>query len=146
MVSDYILLRGVLVMGTIWALIWVAEILWRWHKDRKTAQQIIDGVVPQDYSEISRVAQEMNARDDVTQDGMAFRHNANQLLRIRNTVALIRVDGYDRAMHDRETRIAFQIGVKNNPHPRHSGEAKQWVRGYCQGCNVANPKPYMDKA
>jgi hypothetical protein len=149
MVNDRILLIGVVVLGAVWFITELAEVLLNWRKRRQVRRQIKAGVVPVDYEMVATQAKAMN--DDVEEkaargqivDTPTFRQNAADLHRVRSKVAGIRDKGYVAGSSDKEHKVAVEIGLGNNPWPKGSGEAKQWVRGYCMGACITDPKQYM---
>jgi len=132
---------GLIMAGAVGYIVYT---LWLEYKRRKLSDQIRKGEVPVDYSQVAKRSQELN--NQVELGNPTFRQNVNDLTHLRERVGLIRLSGYDRAISDRNKGLKFSVGVAATPYPKGSGEAKQWVRGYCQGRNVRPPGPYMRKA
>lgn len=116
--------------------------LWLYRKWRvsRGKKMLKAGKIPTNYSEAVAAAQ--------TEDNADPRSKGTNptLLRVRKQVGLIRFRGFLRGEVDRDNNVSFKHGVNACPHKRGSGEAKQWVRGYCQARNVMDPKKYMDRA
>jgi len=148
--KDETLLTIMVLALMVWALLWIAEKIYTgWWKPRSEWRQVInEGKVPADYSAVGRVAKALNERviSASVLDSKELEGNQASLDLLRTRVARIRVAGYDRATSDSSIGVRFRIGVARSPHPTGSGEAKQWVRGYCMGANVPDPRPYMDAA
>ena len=146
--NDSIVIPVVTFLFGVWGSLWVLGVVLELLRKRRLRKDIREGTIPVDSDQISEAVQEMNAEDSFDKDlpPPHLRHNLSNLKRIRSDVATIRLDGYSRGVIDYGLKISFDVGVRANPHPPGTGAAKQWVRGYCMGTNVINPKPYMDKA
>lgn len=130
--------------GLAGSLGYIVYTFWLEYKRQKLTDQIRKGEVPVDYSQVAKRSQEMNNQIELGNPN--FRKNINDLTHLRVKVGHIRLRGYDRAVADRDKGLKFTAGVKATPYPKGSGEAKQWVRGYCQGANVRDVKRYYDSA
>lgn len=154
MLQDDTLFIGVGAMLAIWALAWVADVLWKRHKKRDLWKHIRENRVPVDYDRVAEAVREANDPGNIVKEAKSHagvgpptqRQNLSDLKRLRSNVARIRVNGYDRAVSDRENKVEFAWGVTRTPYPKGTGEAKQWVRGYCIGANVRDIKRYYDAA
>lgn len=148
-ISDKTFLASVAVMLAIWGLVGLTGWLIKIYKKRVLWQNIEDNVVPVDYDQVADAVREMNSPDMILREAMdrpQVRHNLGNLQRLRTHVSIIRSDGYDRAVSDQLTRIGFEAGVTSGPFKKGTGEAKQWVRGYCMGANVTDIKRYYRAA
>ena len=141
--NDYIM-NVLIYAGIAGAVGLVIYNIWLEYRRRKLTQQIRDNIVPVDYDQVAKRAREMN--DQIELGNPDFRKNTNDLRRLRENVAIIRLDGFDRAVSDAFKGLKFTLGVSATPHPKGSGEAKQWVRGYCQGANVSDIERYYRAA
>ena len=156
MTSDATLIMVVFIgasayIGTVMAQAIVAIIDWLRDRRRSSAEDlegsINEGTVPRDYSRKMKAA--MEEVNSIQQFATDFRDSERAIGRLealkalRTTVAHIRQDGYVRGEAHRHKGI-FNPG--SCPHRKGSGTAQQWVRGYCQGANVLDPKPYIDEA
>ena len=128
-----------------------------WWRNRSAEQavesfeeNINDGTIPRDYSKQMKAAMEaVNARQVAATESEDLIESESAIARferlksLRTTVAEVRYNGYVRGEAHRHKGIFNTAGC---PHPTGSGAAQQWVRGYCQGANVLDPKPYIDEA
>jgi hypothetical protein len=133
--------------GFISSSIKAYKFLKRRREDRQTDATIAAGKVPVDYDLVARRVRDLNDLD-ACQDAIVpeTRARLGQMKRMRETVSIIRLRGYDRALDDRVNSIDVDLGLKNNPHEKGSGEAKQWARGYLMGANVRDIKRYIAAA
>ena len=137
-----IVVFGLLVWFTIGA-VGLFRTARKWWKGHKTREEILRGVVPVDYQLVIEEAGRVNRilsdgpLDEQQSDGFIIQDSALQ--NMRQKVGRIRDDGFVVGYTKRGQ-------LSNNPYPTGSGESKQWVRGYCMGRNITDPKPYMDKA
>ena len=104
---------------------------------RRARKDIAAGRVPVDYSQVAIIVREENDSHLGYDVG---------LYAIRYQVARIRAAGFEVGQQFRGVKTRPEFVAAVNPHPEGSGEAKQWVRGYCQSANIFDPKPYMDAA
>ena len=128
-----------------------------WWRNRSAEQavesfeeNINDGTIPRDYSRKMKAAMEaVNARQVAATESEGLIESESAIARferlksLRTTVALVRGDGYVRGECHRHKGIFNPSGC---PHPKGSGAAQQWVRGYCAGANVMDIKQYIDEA
>jgi len=118
--------------------------------ERAVIRMVDRGEVPADYS-IVKTEQEMRNKVDEV-GSFAERQSDDHKLRrssvdsVRQRVAGIRVAGYDAGKLDHKNGMSFEFGVICAPYKKGSGEAKQWVRGYCMGRNVRDIKQYYKEA
>lgn len=130
---------------TLWSAWAIYVVLAERRRKRILNQQIMDGVVPVDYSNVVR---EFATQQNVEACGFttaAQEHRINRLQALRMKVAHIRVEGFDAARQARVGKVLFETGISANPYEKGSGEAKQWARGFCQeACHP--PKAWMERA
>ena len=145
------LLIVVLVLGGAWLAIGLwdwAGVLYRWYKRRQATKGILAGKVPAGYGVIKTEQERLNKIDEA--GGLAQspkdRRIASCLRGIRERVSHIRYAGYVAGENDQFAGLPFDTGVKGTPHKKGSGEAKQWVRGYCMARNVTDIKQYYRAA
>lgn len=128
-----------------------------WLKKRKDAKDaaafeanIDSGEIPRNYSVLVKAVMATvnaaqvaatEANDLQAADIAAYRFK--RIRGLRSVVARVRLHGYDCGYEDKQLGL-FQ--PESSPHPRGSGASQQWVRGYCQGQNIINPKSYIDAA
>lgn len=118
--------------------------------ERAVDKMVDKGEVPADYN-VVKVEQEMlnkvdekgSFKERISED-TEIRHGAIE--RVRLKVAHIREAGFVVGQRHQAEEVPFEEGVKGTPFKQGSGEAKQWVRGYCMGRNVIDIKPYYDAA
>lgn len=150
--NEKTLLIVIMVIAGFWltlgAIDWGLR-LYRWHQHKKAVQEIIDtGRVPADYGVVKREQNRLNRIDEAATDPL-HKDTADQrraIADVRIAVAHIRFAGYVIGEQDHAAKIAFEIGVTQTPFKRGTGEAKQWVRGYCQGRNVLDIQQYYNEA
>ena len=124
---------GITIAGMV---LWVGSYAYQAyniHKERVIDKQIAEGVVPRNYSKAVR--ERAKAGNNVVLGGtisheqeLAFQNLGS----IRLQVARIRCDGFDRARLAKENGELFIDAIETNPHPKGSGAAQQWARGFCQ--------------
>ena len=123
---------------------------YRWFKHRKAMAKVDAGEIPVDYAAVGKEQRRLNQVDESgpmsKRLGVAHEARLSTIESIRELVAEVRYAGYLRGEEDQWHKVAFAAGVRSNPHVTGSGAAQQWVRGYCMGRNVLDPKPYMDVA
>ena len=144
--NDQILLMVVVFGLLVWFGCGAAEWAWNWWRAHKTRGEILDGTVSVDYqlvvdeaNRVNKVYAEGSLAEQMDED---FSVRESALTRIRENVARIREAGFVIATQATTT----DRGLASNPFKRGTGESKQWVRGFCMGRNILDPKPYMDKA
>ncbi len=135
---------GVVGIGfVLWVFTYVVEHAWKVLKRRKLDKQVVEGVVPRDYSRKLKVLQqELNQGNLLTDEQNA---TWDRLQSLRERVGLIRLAGYDAGDVARVERVEFALGIGKNPYPRGTGEAQQWARGFCQATGQP-PKHWMARA
>lgn len=154
--NDHDLFIVVGVLLGLYALVVLAQGLYRiyqWLKHSKTSALVTvleesdGGLIPRNYSRKMKAAlEEVNAlasTPSTVEQAESARYKFERLKAIRVTVARIMDQGFAAGMRDRDNAV---FNEKANPYPRGSGAAQQWVRGYCMGQNVTDPKPYMEAA
>ena len=124
---------GITIVGMI---LWVGSYAYQAYKihcERVIDKQIAEGVVPRNYSQVIR--ERATKVNNVSLAGtithaqeLAFQNLGS----IRLQVARIRCDGFDRARLAKENGELFIDAIETNPHPKGSGAAQQWARGFCQ--------------
>lgn len=124
---------------------WLTSPIRQWRL-RKAANQVIRGEIPVNYNLVDDLQRQINDDDEGGKNLMADDREegslTNGLRIVRFSVAQIRVIGFDQALLDYDLLIAPDDGVKKNPYDAGSGQAKQWVRGYCMGAGIP-PKELM---
>jgi len=122
--------------------------IYDWLKHRKAREQIHDFVIPPDYSEVEYQQKRINKIDESGSIAKRTAEDSNRVAvqRIRMHTARIREAGFIAAGLDQRRGVKFDDGVKGSPYPKGSGEAKQWVRGYCMGYNVMDIAKYYEEA
>ncbi len=123
--------------------------VYQWLKHKRAVQEIIDtGRVPADYGIVEREQRRLNRIDEAATDPL-HKDTADQrraIADVRTAVAHIRFAGYTIGEQDQRAEVAFETGVRSAPFKRGTGEAKQWVRGYCMGRGVLDIKQYFNEA
>lgn len=124
---------GITIAGMV---LWVGSYAYQAyhiHLERVIDKQIIDGVVPRNYSKAVR---ERATRENNEVLGGSIGHEqelvSQNLGSIRLRVAQVRVEGFDRARLAKDNDELFIDAIETNPYPKGSGEAQQWARGFCQ--------------
>ena len=117
-----------------WAAIVQISVAISNYRARRDVDLLMDGGVPINYKAAVVTAQ-TRLNDDISGSG--------SLYGVRSKVSRIRGNGYDVGVNDRSDYMA---GLSENPHPQGSGEARQWVLGYCIGANILDAKKYMDES
>jgi len=150
--NDNIFLSIVMIGLGLWASVYVVEYAlkgWRWFKQRMDIEELIDtGDVPADYGVIEREQERLNKIDEGNLDPT---HEATREIRVavhaaRQKVAHVRFAGFKIGEQDQHAGTSFARGVISGPFKKGSGEAKQWVRGYCMARNVLDIKQYYRDA
>ncbi len=142
-VMDFMMF-GLLAIGLVGFAGWFIAVLLEARRKRELYRKIRYGEVPVDYSAaIREVATDQN--NAILKTGFDDEGLSQDLYSIRTKVAYIRANGYDQAKDDVINGISMVFGIADCPHPKGSGEAKQWVRGYCQATGT-QPKEWMDRA
>ena len=122
-----------------------------WWRHHSAVNAMIDtGRVPADYGVVRREQERLNKIDidgslmDRTLPDVELTRTV--VASVRETASHIRFSGYRIGEQDQDTGLNFELGVQSNPFPTGSGEAKQWVRGYCMARNVLDIKQYYNAA
>lgn len=149
--NDSILIPLVVGLLAIWFLTGLAEKGYKWWKGRakRAALKSIEKYeVPTDYNQVGLIQEDVNKRQlDATEAGQVVSATAleGKISQVRQKVSRIRYGGYVFGEEAKLNRVDFDIGVEQHKYEKGSGEAKQWVRGYCMAFGV-QPKKWMDKA
>jgi len=146
MLSTVVFFVAIWLMFGFWAIyVWVRD----WLRHENAITKMVDkGEVPADYSHVEIEQKILNKRDEVGEIDIDYEDDVrrNALDGVRLKVAHIRDAGFVIGQQDQRDDIPFKDGVRATPFKQGSGEAKQWVRGYCMGRNVIDIKPYYDAA
>ena len=142
----------------VWGLWLIGDYVRLKLKHRRINKQIAAGIVPVDYKEVARVVQELNSSESVKREALELeglnppkiRKRLGDLKRIRTRVAYIRDAGYCVGERQRHQKDPIEVGLRENPFEKGTGESKQWVRGYCMGFsspgNIVHPGEWMKRA
>lgn len=152
--NDKTLFLGIGVGLAVYALVLLAQLgckIRDYIRHERAVDRMIDkSEVPADYN-VVKVEQEMlnkvdekgSFKERISED-TEIRHGAIE--RVRLKVAHIREAGFVVGQRHQAEKVPFEEGVKGTPFKQGSGEAKQWVRGYCMARNVIDIKEYYDEA